>query len=171
METTRDLAPDLWSEYFDALSKELMNAPVSIEIVDASGPPTIEASHLDLRVLSYDRRDDMFEVAVARRSGHLPLLRHLVDKPERVTVDSCTMLAPLTITVYRRDGVRTLIRIEGDPTASPDWQASPSHDCRRPPRPEGAGTTDELTADPDVENPQSPFGPRRITRALPGPSF
>lgn len=120
METTRDLAPDLWAEYFDALSKELMNAPVSIEIVDASGPPAIEASHLDLRVLSYDARDDVFEVAVARRSRHLPLLHHLVDKPERVTVDSYTMLAPLTITVYRRDGVRTLIRIEGDPTASPD---------------------------------------------------
>ena len=62
----------------------------------------------------------MFEVAVARRSGHLRVMRHLVDKPERVTVDSWTMLAPLTITVYRRDGVRTLIRIEGDPSAYPD---------------------------------------------------
>jgi hypothetical protein len=119
-ETTRDLAPDTWSEYFDALSKELMNAPVSIEIVDASGPPTIEASHLDLHALAYSRRDDMFEVAAARRSGHLPVMRHLVDKPERVTVDSWTMLAPLTITVYRRDGVRTLIRVEGDPSAYPD---------------------------------------------------
>ena len=97
-----------------------MNAPVSIEIVDASGPPTIEASHLDLHALTYARRDDMFEVAVARRSAHLPVMRHLVDKPERVTVDSWTMLAPLTITVYRRDGVRTLIRIEGDPSAYPD---------------------------------------------------
>jgi hypothetical protein len=55
------------------LSKELMNAPVSIEIVDASGPPAIEASHLDLRVLSYDGRDGAFEVAVARRSRQLPL--------------------------------------------------------------------------------------------------
>jgi hypothetical protein len=117
METTRDLAPDTWSEYFDAVGRELMNAPVSIEILDASGPPTIEASHLDLHTLTYDRRDDMFEVAVARRSAHLPVLRHIVDKPERVTVDSSTMLAPLTITVYRRGGVRTLIRIEGDPSA------------------------------------------------------
>ena len=120
METTRDIAPDTWSEYFDAVSRELMNAPVSIEIVDASGPPTIEASHLDLHALTYDRQDDMFEVEVARRSAHLPVVHHLVDKPERVTVDSWTMLAPLTITVYRRDGVRTLIRIEGDPGAYPD---------------------------------------------------
>jgi hypothetical protein len=126
MDTTRDLPPDTWSEYFDAVSKELMSAPVSIEIVDASGPPTIEASHLDLHALSYDRRDDMFEVAVARRrSGHLAVLHHLVGKPERVTVDNWTMLAPLTITVYRRDGVRTLIRIEGDPSSYPDTASAP----------------------------------------------
>ncbi len=124
METTRDLAPDTWSEYFDAVSKELMNAPVSIEIVDASGPPTIEASHLDLHALTYDRQDDVFEVVVARRTEHLPVLHHLVDKPERVTVDSSTMLAPLTITVYRRDGVCTLIRIEGDPSAYPDMASA-----------------------------------------------
>jgi hypothetical protein len=117
METTRDLAPETWSEYFDAVSRELMNAPVSMETVDASDPPTIEASHLDLHALTYDRRDDTFEVAVARRSAHVPVLRYLVDKPERVTVDSWTMLAPLTITVYGRDGVRTQIRIESDPGA------------------------------------------------------
>ena len=119
-ETTRDLAPDTWSEYFDALSKEFMNAPVSIEIVDVSGRPTIEVSHLDLHALSYDGRDDVFEVAVARRNGHVPVSHHVVDKPERVTIDSWTMLAPMTITVYRRDGVRTLIRIEGDPSACPN---------------------------------------------------
>jgi hypothetical protein len=107
METIRDLAPDTWAEYLDALSKEFMNAPVSIEIVDVSGRPTIEVSHLDLHALSYDGRDDVFEVAVARRNGH-------------VTIDSWTMLAPMTITVYRRDGVRTLIRIEGDPSACPN---------------------------------------------------
>jgi Family of unknown function (DUF5335) len=141
--------------YFDALSKELMNVPVSIEIVDASGPPAIEASHLDLRVLSYDGRDDVFEVAVARRSRHLPLLHHLVDKPERVTVDSWTMLASLTITVSRRDGVRTLIRIEGDPIIGvlpPSRRRSCvlrwlEHGSRR-----DRGSAPLI----DVENPQSP---------------
>lgn len=118
MDTVRQLVSETWSEYFDALSQELMNAPVSIEVVEASGPPMIEASHLALHALSYDRRNDVFEVAVAQDDADLPrLLRHFVDRPKRVTVDNRTMLAPLTITVDARGGVRTLIRIEGDPSA------------------------------------------------------
>jgi hypothetical protein len=33
MGATRQLAGETWSEYFVALSKELLNAPLSVEIV------------------------------------------------------------------------------------------------------------------------------------------
>jgi Family of unknown function (DUF5335) len=114
--TTRELASDTWAEYFDALSRELLHAPTSIEVVDPSGPTNVEARHLALHALTYDRRDDVFEVAVARGGPHLPaVLRHLVDHPSRVAVDNHTMLAPMTIAVDGRDGLRTMIRIEYDP--------------------------------------------------------
>jgi hypothetical protein len=114
--TTRELASDTWSEYFDALSRELLHAPTSIEVVDPSGPGSVEARHLALHVLTYDRRDDVFEVAVAKGGPRLPgVLRHLVDHPTRVAVDNHTMLAPMTIAVDGRDGLRTMIRIEHDP--------------------------------------------------------
>jgi Family of unknown function (DUF5335) len=113
MQTTRELAHDSWAEYLDALSKELLNARVSIEVLGAGSPPTVQAEHLSLRALAYDRRDDVFEVAVAcsgpRRNS---VLRHTVDHPERVAVDNHTMLAPMTIAVDGRDGLRTEIRIE-----------------------------------------------------------
>ena len=73
-------------------------------------------THLALHPLTYDRRNDVFEVAVARGGPHLPaVLRHLVDHPARVAVDNHTMLAPMTIAVDGRDGLRTTIRIEHDP--------------------------------------------------------
>lgn len=116
MEATRELAHEAWSEYFDALSKELLNAPVSVQIIAATRPPVVQASHLALLTLTYDRRDDVFEIAVARGGPHLPgVLRHLVNHPERVSVDSQTMLAPMTIAVDGPDDVRTLITIEREP--------------------------------------------------------
>jgi hypothetical protein len=110
---TRELAQEAWSEYLDAVSKELLNAPVSIEVIATPGPPVVEAAHLALQVLAYDRRDDVFEVAVARGGPHLPaVLRRIVDRPTRIEVDSHTMLAPMTIAVDGQDGTRTVITIE-----------------------------------------------------------
>ena len=114
--TARELASDTWAEYFDALGRELLHAPTSIEVGDPSGPASVEAKRLALHALTYDRRDDVFEVAVARGGPHLPgVLRHWVDHPARVAVDNDTMLAPMTIAVDGRDGMRTTIRIEHDP--------------------------------------------------------
>jgi hypothetical protein len=116
MTPTRELASETWSEYFDALGRELLNAPTSIEVVDSAGQPTVEAIRLALHSLTYDRRDDVFEVAVARGGPHLPsVLRHMVDHPARVAVDNHTMLTPMTIAVDGPDGVRTMIKIEHDP--------------------------------------------------------
>jgi len=114
--TTRELASETWAEYFDALSRELLHAPTTIEVVDSCGPGGVEARHLALHALTYDGRDDVFEVAVAHGGPHLPaVLRHLVDHPARIAVDNYTMLAPMTIAVDGQDGARTTIRIEDDP--------------------------------------------------------
>lgn len=119
MEATRELARETWSEFFDALSKELLNAPVSIEVIATPGSPVVEAKRMALHALAYDRRDDVFEVAVARGGPHLPsLLRHMIDRPARIKVDSQTMLAPVTIAVDGPDDVRTVITIESEPEFS-----------------------------------------------------
>jgi Family of unknown function (DUF5335) len=115
MEPTRELDHETWSEYFDYASRELVNAPVSIEVVGASGS-AVEAERLALQGLAYDHGKDVFEVAAARGGSRLPsVLRHAVDRPERVAVNSPMLLAPITIAVDGRDGLRTLIRIEREP--------------------------------------------------------
>jgi Family of unknown function (DUF5335) len=112
MQPARAIDAEQWSEYFDWLSKELLNAPVRIEIVEASGPPRVQAKDLALQTLAYDRRSDVFEVAAAHGGPRLPAtLRHLVDHPQQVLVDSEVLLAPIEIAVDGRDGVRTLIKV------------------------------------------------------------
>ncbi len=121
----RELAPEAWSEYLDALSVEMLNAQVSIEIIPRPGKSMIEAGRLALQALTYDHRDDVFEVAAARGgvggaggTGSPSTLRHLVDHPARIEVDSPVLLAPMTIAVDGSDGVRTVIRIAREPEYS-----------------------------------------------------
>jgi hypothetical protein len=72
----------------------------------------MESSHLALLALTYDRRDDVLEIAAAGGGPHLPsVLRHMVDHPERVSVASLRMLAPVTIAVDGPNDVRTVISI------------------------------------------------------------
>lgn len=115
MAHTRELAHETWSEYLDAASRELLGAPVSIEVTEMSGAPMVHGERLALQALSYDRRRDVFEVAVGRAGQRLPsVMRHFVERPQKLATDSATMLAPMTISVDGRDGARTVIRIARD---------------------------------------------------------
>jgi uncharacterized protein DUF5335 len=116
MPDTQELAREGWSEYLDAVSLELFNTPVSIEITPATRPSDIQGEHLALQTVAYDAGNDVFEFA-ATQDGRRPpgLMRHLVDHPARIAVDSRTLLAPMTIAVDGREGGRTVIRIERGP--------------------------------------------------------
>jgi Family of unknown function (DUF5335) len=112
MLATTDLVRDRWSEYLNAIADELLNETVSIAVSDPAGPPTLEASRLALQGLSYDRRNDVFEVAAARGGPHVPsVLRHFVDHPTRIAVDSRASLWPTLIEIDDADGIRTTITI------------------------------------------------------------
>jgi Family of unknown function (DUF5335) len=114
-EAVRELAPEAWSEYLDAVSKELPGAEVSLEIITAPDEIQVAARHLALMAVGYDNRDDVFVLAAARDGESLPsMLRHFVDHPRRIVTDSWTLLAPMTIAVDGRDGVRTVVRIDRD---------------------------------------------------------
>jgi len=119
MTETREIERDSWQEYFDALSRELVDSPVSIEISSPERRPATQASHMALHTLTYDRREDVFEVAVAQGGPHLPdVLRHMVDHPSHIRVDSVTLLAPMSISVEAPDGTTTLIRVQRAPDIS-----------------------------------------------------
>lgn len=125
---SRELAHETWSEYFDAVNLEMPGAEVSIEIIPRPGATVIEAGRLALQALTYDRRDEKIEVSLERGGesatggaggAQIPsVLRHVVDHPARVEVDSPVLLAPMTIAVDGSDGVRTVIRIAREPEST-----------------------------------------------------
>lgn len=116
MQATRALVREAWSEYLDAVSAELVNAPVSIEVTGDPEPPVLEAHRVALQALGYDDRDDVFEVALARDGADMRgVLHRLIDHPRRIETDSDTLLAPMTIAVDGQDGLRMVITIDSEP--------------------------------------------------------
>ncbi len=116
MQATRALAREAWPEYLEAVSAELVNAPVSIDVMGDPGTAVLEPGPLALQTLGYDDRHDVFEIAVARGDGHVPSVLHrLVDHPRRIETDSHTLLAPMTIAVDGQDGLRIVITIDSEP--------------------------------------------------------
>jgi hypothetical protein len=109
----RELVHEGWSEYLDAVSRELLDAPVWIEVIGPSGPLVVEGERLALRALAYDHVDDVFELRAARCTSQLPtVLRRVVHHPASIAADSYTLLAPMTIAVEGGDGAQTVITIE-----------------------------------------------------------
>ena len=112
MHAAHELPRQTWGPYFDGVSQELFNAEVAIEIIEAAGTKRPQLAGLALQALTYDRRDDVFEVAAARGTAHLPsVVRHVVDQPERIAIDGSNGIAPTLIAIDDRGGIRTLVRI------------------------------------------------------------
>ena len=114
------LVHEAWSEYLDAVAAELVNAPVSIEVIGDPEPPVLEAPRLAvLQALGYDDRDDVFEIAVSPDEARVSSVLHrLIDHPRRIETDSHTLLAPMTIAVDGQDGLRMVITIESAPEST-----------------------------------------------------
>jgi hypothetical protein len=109
---TVEIPRSQWPGYFDAVSKAMENAQLSIEVAPDRSVPEVQANRLALQFVAYDRRDELFEVAGESESSRpISVYHHLVESPERIAVDSATT-TPSRIEVVERDGQRTVIKLE-----------------------------------------------------------
>jgi sulfide:quinone oxidoreductase len=108
----REVPRERWESYLDAVAAERVDTRTVIEVHGPEIGAQTEERGLLLRALSYDVRGDVIEVAVARpRPGGEDILRHLVDRPARLLVDSQEGILPRAIAVDDGDGNRTLVQL------------------------------------------------------------
>jgi Family of unknown function (DUF5335) len=99
-----------WSSYLNSVTRSMEDAELSIEV--GGDNLDLAAVNLALQFLAYDGRDELFEVAGATESSHVPdVFHHLVEKPRRIVADVRTT-APSRIEVEAEDGERTVIRLD-----------------------------------------------------------
>jgi Family of unknown function (DUF5335) len=112
MDTAVEIPRAQWHSYFDRISHELDRAELSIEVLDGSWPPQLEASGLSLGFMAYDATRDLFEVAAKVEATPVPeTLRHVVAEPLRVTADQPSA-TETRIEVDAGDGSATVIKLE-----------------------------------------------------------
>ena len=101
-----------WPGYLDAVSRAMEDAEVSIEIGRNCWALEVEVRSLALQFVAYDCRDELFEVAGETESSRSrTVYHHLVERPQRIIVDSATPM-PSRIEVVERDGQRPVIKLE-----------------------------------------------------------
>jgi hypothetical protein len=93
---TTEIPREAWRTYFDAYSKRLPAVEATVEVDSRELGAQILAERLLLTGLTYDDRDDVFVIGLARE-GHQEVFEHLVDQPRKILVAAIDELEALDI--------------------------------------------------------------------------
>ncbi len=107
----RKLEKSEWESYFDEVSKKLGAKEVLIEVVNDEIGDQVETDWQPLVGLSYDPKDDEFEVAAEKHD-------HLIPKPVEIYVDE-EVDGLKVVEVIQEDGTKQIIRLRS-PEALPE---------------------------------------------------
>jgi hypothetical protein len=110
----RKLEKSEWRAFLDGLSKLLEGKRAEIEVASLKLGDEIEAEWLPLLGLTYDPKDDLFEVA-------LEGIDHMIPKPREIYADD-NVGGLMSIEVVDADGARQIIKLR-DPLMLP----APTH--------------------------------------------
>ncbi|SRR5260370_41467 len=101
--TIRKLEKSEWRAFFDGISKLLEGKQAEIEVASLALGDQIEAKWLPLLGLTYDPKDDLFEVA-------LDGVDHMIPKPREIYVDD-DVGGLMSIEIVGADGSRQIIKL------------------------------------------------------------
>ena len=104
MTTSRMIPKAEWRTFFDAMSSMLTGKRVQIEAASLELGDQIVAEWLPLLGVTYDSRDDLFDVALGEYN-------HLIRRPRQVLVQEGPHGVE-TIAVVAEDGVQQVLRLK-----------------------------------------------------------
>ena len=124
MTNSRTIPQAEWRTFFDAMSTALEGKRVQIEAASLELGDQIVAEWLPLLGVTYDSRDDLFDVAL----GDLEL-DHLIRHPRQVLVQEGPSGVEM-IAVVTEDGTKQLLRLQ-DPLMLPAQGIQPAGSTTR----------------------------------------
>ena len=113
MSTVRTIPKPTWQSFFDTMAESLTGKRVEIEAASLDVGDQIVAKWVPLIGISYDRHDDLVDVALAG-------LDHLIRQPSEIVIQE-GLQGVETITVATADGVKQILRLK-DPLMLPASQ-------------------------------------------------
>ena len=102
---------DNWAPFLDSITNSLTRTQAEVEVVSLDLGDQIEAVWTPLIGITYDRKNDLIEIALEE-------LDHLVRSPRQVFVDYGVGKVVAAIEIIDGDGNRQIIKLK-DPLALP----------------------------------------------------
>jgi len=102
---TKALPKEEWEMYFDKLSKNLPAVEVQLEVVDKEVGDQVEVEYSPLTGLSYDPKDDVFEIQFKE------IHDHLIYHPKEIYVEEENGKIT-TIEVVDKEETRYILRVK-----------------------------------------------------------
>ncbi|GAB2652971.1 DUF5335 family protein [Kribbella swartbergensis] len=88
-----------WESELDYLTHQHEGDYVTIEVLDPALGEQLEVERLPFAYLAYDRKADTVVIAVGGATSRFPVvLRHLIDEPAKILVDTTAQPPTLLIT-------------------------------------------------------------------------
>jgi hypothetical protein len=108
---TTEIPRDTWRPYFDEYSRHLPAVEATVEVDSPELGSQIVADGLLLTGLTYDDRDDVFVIGLARDGEEV--FEHLVEQPQKILVATIDDLEALDIEDAERR--RTIVSLQKVP--------------------------------------------------------
>jgi hypothetical protein len=116
---THEIPRDAWGSYFDDLSRGLGTVEATVEVDGPGIGAQIEAEHLALSGVTYDRGDDIFVIGLDAPGGDPEELERVIDHPQRIFVEGEFPNAGMAIAIEDAEGNRTIVTLEPPPELPP----------------------------------------------------
>ncbi|GAA3136978.1 DUF5335 family protein [Streptosporangium carneum] len=101
-----------WRQFLDDVTRQYEGSDVTIEVLDSSFGDLTQTERLPLAYVEYDEKDDIFSVGVGGRDGRYPVvLRHGIERPQRILSDVVSPDTPRAFDVVDAEGTQTIITI------------------------------------------------------------
>ncbi len=101
---TRELERSQWKDYFDSVSQHIGAERVDVEVAGTTLGDQIEVEWMALNGLTYDPKDDVFEVVT-------DAVDHLIHHPRNIYVDD-TVEGLHSVEVIDADGNKQIIMLK-----------------------------------------------------------
>jgi len=115
-----ELPRETWEDFFQRLSSEYQGYAVTIEVIDPELGDQVQAADVSLSDLEYDPKDDVLIITVESQDGSKdPVLRHMIEHPQRILADQLSDDVPWAIDASDKDGTQTIVTLARRPGLPP----------------------------------------------------
>lgn len=101
---TRELERSRWKDYFDSVSHRIGGERVDVEVAGTTLGDQIEVEWMALNGLTYDPKDDIFEIVTDE-------VDHLIHHPRNIYVDD-TIEGLRSVEVIDADGNKQIVMLK-----------------------------------------------------------